>query len=74
MLNAANYPEMELIRMRIKSYRGAGVMLFRYNTRYRRFEVLLGKRSVPRGYGKWAIPGGGVESYDVDFAACVTSA
>ena len=56
--------------MRIKSYRGAGVMLFRYNTRFRRFEVLLGKRSVPRGYGKWAIPGGGIENCDADFSAC----
>lgn len=56
--------------MRIKNYRGAGVMLFRYNTRFRRFEVLLGKRSIPRGYGKWAIPGGGMENYDADYADC----
>lgn len=56
--------------MKIKSYRGAGVMLFRYNTRFRRFEVLLGKRSVPKGYGKWAIPGGGMENCDTDFSDC----
>ena len=53
-----------------KSYRGAGVMLFRYNRKYRRFEVLLGKRSIPRGYGKWAIVGGGMEGADDGYEAC----
>ena len=56
--------------MRIESYRGAGVMLFRYDIHFSRFEVLLGKRSIPKGYGKWAIPGGGMENCDVDYSDC----
>ena len=54
----------------IKSYKGAGVILFRFNQKFRRFEVLLGKRSTQRGYGQWAIPGGGMESGDFDLGAC----
>ena len=56
--------------MRIRSYSGAGVMLFRYNSRYNRFEVLLGKRALPRGYGKWAIIGGGKSHGDGDYYDC----
>ena len=56
--------------MRIKNYKGAGVMLFRFNERLRCFEVLLGKRSLPRGFGKWAIPGGGMENCDADYTDC----
>lgn len=56
--------------MRIKDYRGSGVMLFRYNTQVGQFEVLLGKRSVPRGYGKWSIPGGGMEECDAGYENC----
>ena len=53
--------------MHIRSYRGAGVLLFRYNGESAGYEALLGKRSVRQGYGKWAIPGGGRERFDVDF-------
>ena len=56
--------------MRIGSYSGAGVMLFRYNTRYGRFEVLLGKRAVGRGYGQWAILGGKKDRHDAGFKEC----
>ena len=45
-------------------------MLFRFNQDCDEYEVLLGKRSIRRGYGKWAIPGGGKESFDSDFYAC----
>ena len=55
---------------RIRSYSGAGVMLFRYSLEAGQFEVLLGKRSTRRGYNKWAIPGGHKERYDADFRAC----
>ena len=53
--------------MSLKNYHGAGVLLFRYNKEKETFEVLLGKRSIHRGYGKWAIPGGGLERKDGDF-------
>lgn len=53
--------------MRIKNYKGAGVLLFRYNKETSEYEALLGKRSIRQGYGKWAIPGGGRERYDADF-------
>ena len=56
--------------MKIKNYRGSGTMLFKYNTQAGQFEVLLGKRSIPRGYGKWAIPGGGMEECDADYENC----
>ena len=57
--------------MRIRSYSGAGVMLFRYNTRHGRFEVLLGKRAVGgRGYGQWAILGGKKDRRDADYKDC----
>ena len=55
---------------RIRSYSGAGVLLFRYNRNDGRFEVLLGKRSIRHGYGKWSIPGGGMEKCDSGYAAC----
>ena len=55
---------------RIRSYSGAGVLLFRYNRNDGRFEVLLGKRSIRHGYGKWSIPGGGMEKIDSGYAAC----
>lgn len=58
--------------MRIRCYKGAGVMLFRYNSKSGQFEVLLGKRSVPHGYGKWAIPGGRLEEFDANFEDCAT--
>lgn len=54
----------------LKSYRGAGVLLFRQSKDTGEYEVLLGKRSIRHGYGKWAIPGGGMERYDVDYKAC----
>jgi len=54
--------------MRLESYKGAGIMLFR--NRNGRFEVLLGKRSVKHGYGKWAIPGGKMEKRDNTFFDC----
>ena len=53
--------------LHIKNYHGAGVLLFRYNKEKETFEVLLGKRSIRQGYGKWAIPGGGLERKDGDF-------
>ena len=56
--------------MRHKSYRGAGVMLFRYNTQSKCFEVLLGRRAVSRGYGQWAILGGRKEKSDKDYFEC----
>lgn len=56
--------------MKRKSYKGAGVMLFRYNTKYMRFEVLLGKRAVPKGYGQWAIIGGKMEYSDTAYSEC----
>lgn len=65
-----NIKEIKFKGHRIRPYKGAGVMLFRFNRKYRRFEVLLGKRSTPRGYGQWAIPGGGMEFQDIDFGAC----
>ena len=54
----------------IKPYHGAGVLLFRYNKEKEAFEILLGKRSIRQGYGKWAIPGGGLEKKDADYRAC----
>ena len=54
----------------LRSYRGAGVLLFRQNKDTGEYEVLLGKRSIPQGYGKWAIPGGGMERHDTDYKAC----
>ena len=45
-------------------------MLFRYNTKYKRFEVLLGKRACGKGYGKWAILGGRMETIDNDYWEC----
>lgn len=54
----------------IKPYHGAGVLLFRYNKEKESFEILLGKRSIRQGYGKWAIPGGGLEKKDTDYRAC----
>lgn len=54
--------------MRLESYKGAGMMLF--GSRNGRFEVLLGKRSVKHGYGKWAIPGGKMEKKDNTFFDC----
>ena len=56
--------------MRIRNYMGAGVLLFRFNREDGEYEVLLGKRSIRQGYGKWAIPGGGLERYDSDYRAC----
>lgn len=56
--------------MHIRNYKGAGVLLFRYNEETEEYEALLGKRSIRQGYGKWAIPGGGLERYDLDFRAC----
>ena len=56
--------------MKIKSYRGAGVMLFRYNINSKCFEVLLGKRAVSKGYGQWAILGGRRERNDKDYYEC----
>ena len=56
--------------MKSESYKGAGVMLFKFNEHLRWFEVLLGERSVPRGFGKWAIPGGGMENCDADYTDC----
>ena len=53
--------------LHIKNYHGAGVLLFRYNKEKETFEVLLGRRSIRQGYGKWAIPGGGLERKDGDF-------
>ncbi len=45
-------------------------MLFRYNTRLKRFEVLLGKRALRKGFGQWSIIGGGMESGDSGYEAC----
>lgn len=56
--------------MRLSSYSGAGVMLFRYNTEAGRYEVLLGKRAIPRGYGQWAIIGGEKNHRDSDYYDC----
>ena len=53
--------------MHIKNYKGAGVLLFKYNKETAEYEALLGKRSIRQGYGKWAIPGGGRERFDADF-------
>lgn len=57
-------------KMRIRSYSGAGVMLFRYDSRQECFEVLLGKRATRRGYGQWAIIGGEKNHADGDFLDC----
>ena len=54
----------------LRSYRGAGVLLFRQNKDTGEYEMLLGKRSIRQGYGKWAIPGGGMERHDTDYKAC----
>ena len=51
--------------LHIKNYHGAGVLFFRYNKET--FEILLGKRSIRQGYGRWAIPGGGLERKDGDY-------
>ena len=53
--------------MHIRSYWGAGVLLFRYNKETAEYEALLGKRSIRQGYGKWAIPGGGRKRSEADF-------
>ena len=65
-----NITRMRTRHGRIKNYKGAGVMLFRFNRKYGRFEILIGKRSTPRGYGKWAIPGGGMKKQDIDYGVC----
>ena len=54
--------------MRVRSYSGAGVFLIREKNGG--YEVLLGKRSVKRGLGKWSIPGGGKELRDCTFRDC----
>ncbi len=54
--------------MKIRSYKGAGVFLIRYEND--RFEVLLGKRSIKQGYGTWSIPGGAMEKRDASFQDC----
>ncbi len=51
--------------MKIKSYQGAGIAMF-YNGN-NGYEILLGKRSVLKDYGKWSIPGGAKERYDSTF-------
>ena len=54
--------------MRIRSYSGAGVFLIREKNGG--YEVLLGKRSIKRGFCKWSIPGGGKEKRDSTFRDC----
>ena len=56
--------------MKIKNYKGAGVMLFRYNERNNCYEALLARRALRNGYGKWAVVGGGMEKRDKDFEDC----
>ena len=54
--------------MIVRSYSGAGVFLLREKNSV--FEVLIGRRSTKRGYGKWSIPGGGREKKDCSFKNC----
>lgn len=42
---------------KIKPYYGAGLLLWTQNEQEKKF-VLLGKRSIHPGKGKWSIPGG----------------
>lgn len=51
--------------MKLKQYNGAGIALFR--KKGNSYEILLGKRSVKRDFGKWSIPGGKKEAEDKDF-------
>ncbi len=52
----------------MKTYNGAGILLFRYGEKG--FEVLLGKRTNKPEVGKWSIPGGGLEKTDKSFMEC----
>lgn len=45
------------------TYHGAGILCYTQDNEGSLL-VLLGKRSVTRGYGKWSIPGGGWETKD----------
>lgn len=50
-------------------YKGGGVALFYKDKITAEYSILLGKRSINPGKGKWSIPGGGYESFDSNLAA-----
>ena len=45
-------------------YKGAGCLVFHYDTKTHRVSVLLGKRQSGLGAGEWSIAGGGWEKRD----------
>lgn len=45
-------------------YKGAGCLVFHYDTKTHKVSVLLGKRTSGAGAGQWSIPGGGWETKD----------
>lgn len=51
--------------MKIRKYQGAGIALFCKGPEG--YEILLGKRSVSKDFGKWSIPGGAKEGCDKSF-------
>ena len=42
-------------------YKGGGVALFYKDKHTGEYSILLGKRTIEPGKGKWSIPGGGYE-------------
>lgn len=50
-------------------YKGGGVALFYKDKHTGEYSILLGKRTVEPGKGKWSIPGGGYEPQDVSICA-----
>lgn len=45
-------------------YKGGGVALFYKDKHTGEYSILLGKRTIEPGKGKWSIPGGGYEPQD----------
>lgn len=48
--------------MRLKTYKGAGIALFKKTSEG--YSILLGKRTINPGKGKWSIFGGKSETFD----------
>ena len=50
-------------------YKGGGVALFYKDKHTGEYSILLGKRTIEPGKGKWSIPGGGYEPQDASICA-----
>ena len=48
--------------MRLKTYKSAGIALFKKTSEG--YSILLGKRTINPGKGKWSIFGGKSETFD----------